>query len=318
MSRNDTRSGSRSGLRPFQQLAYRDVPELPRVAHPYASAQTTDVVVPSSAFGPTRIRVRTFGKGPPLLLVHGFMTSSYSFRYVLDSLGAHYSLYVPDLPGAGESDKPSGSYAPDNIAECIGLLMRELDIYGAPVIGNSLGGYLCMRLAMREPACMKKLLNLHSPGAPTTRMLALRHLMRVLPSTQIVRALVRSGPERWVHRNVHYFDETLKSREEHRTYAAPLRTDDGLRAFTSMLRDTLDVKAMEAFCADLARTPFPIPLMLVYAKEDPMVPPSVGETLRTLVPNARFVQMENASHFAHVDAADRFAALALDFLEPGQ
>jgi pimeloyl-ACP methyl ester carboxylesterase len=60
---------------------------------------------------------------------------------------------------------------------------------------------------------------------------------------------------------------------------------------------------------------FPIPLQLVYAARDPMVPPSVGDRLAALLPDARFVRLERASHFAHVDAPSAFLEAALPFLE---
>ena len=128
--------------------------------------------------------------------------------------------------------------------------------------------------------------------------------------------MARRDPERWVHKNVHYWDETLKSKEEHREYAAPLRTPDGVRAFYRMLAETLAPGAMSAFVKELARLDgrFPIPLQLLYAKEDPMVPPIVGDRLRALLPTAEYARLERGSHFAHVDAPDLFLALALPFL----
>jgi pimeloyl-ACP methyl ester carboxylesterase len=57
-----------------------------------------------------------------------------------------------------------------------------------------------------------------------------------------------------------------------------------------------------------------VPLLLVYAVRDPVVPPIVGQRLRALIPNARFVELDEASHFAHVDAAERFVAACEPFL----
>ncbi len=272
--------------------------------------------VRSRPFGDVEVRVRVYGKGPPLLLVHGFMTSSYSFRYVLEPLGARFTCFVPDLVGAGRSDKPDASYLPDHLATSIGELLSALGIRGAPAIGNSLGGYLMMRLALRDPGATSRLVNLHSPGLPTARMRALSAALTVVGDVEpILRWLVWRSPERWVHRNVHYFDETLKSREEHAEYAAPLRTPEGIRAFARMLTETLDVAEMASFERELAaRRRFPIPLSLVYAARDPMVPPSVGDRFRALLPDARFTRLEDASHFAHVDASDRFVDAVLPFL----
>ncbi|MDF2691925.1 MAG: putative hydrolase, partial [Labilithrix sp.] len=52
------------------------------------------------------VRHKVTGEGPPLVLVHGLMTSSYSWRYVLELLGRRYRVFAPDLVGAGLSDKP--------------------------------------------------------------------------------------------------------------------------------------------------------------------------------------------------------------------
>jgi len=276
------------------------------------------------AFGDVAVHVRVAGRepgtAPPLLLVHGFMTSGYSWRYVLDALGRDFTLYVPDLIGAGRSDKPDGDYHPDHLADSLGLLIDALAIRGTAVIGNSLGGYLCMRLALRDAGAMSRLVNLHSPGLATARNCVLSVAMKVVPFTEaVVRELVWRDPERWVHKNVHYFDETLKSREEHREYARPLREPAGVRAFHHMLRDTLAARAMDTFAATLEALEargesFPIPLQLVYAKADPMVPPSVGRRLRDLIPDAQWVELERGSHFAHVDAPELFLAAVRPFL----
>lgn len=309
---------------PFAQLPFRDVPERPRLHHGYfeTAAETVDVVSP--LLGRVRTHVRRHGQGRPLLLVHGFMTSSYSWRYVLAPLGERFSLYVPDLPGAGRSDKPDRPYTPEALAEHLGALLDVLGIRGCAAIGNSLGGYLAMTLVLREPRALSRLVNLHSPGVPTARMRALRVALDVVPGwKRAVSLAIARSPERWVHRNVHYFDETLKSREEHREYAAPLRTADGLSAFLRMLDETLDVRAMRRFEHTLRERRdrgegFPIPLQLVYARRDPMVPPVVGERLATLLPEAELAWLEDASHFAHVDATDRFLARAVPFLEAGR
>jgi pimeloyl-ACP methyl ester carboxylesterase len=97
-------------------------------------------------------------------------------------------------------------------------------------------------------------------------------------------------------------------------FAAPLDTPAGRRGFYRHLRDTLDAAEMRRFVRALAATTFPIPLLLVYAQRDPMVPPAVGRRLHAAVPTARFVELADASHFAHVDAAERFVAAIDGFL----
>lgn len=290
------------------------MPDAPSVPHRWAETTREDVTIRTDDLGETRIAVHAFGAGPPLVLIHGFMTSGYSFRYVLELLGAKYRLLIPDLPGAGDSAHPDVFMGPDVLARAIIATIDALGVRGARVVGNSMGGYLAMRAALFDPGAIGRLVNLHSPGIPTARMHALRWALRLLPSRFIVDRLVRRDPEKWVHKNVHYYDETMKSREEHRVYSAPLKTAEGRRTFYRHLRDSLDSREMSRFAKALAARPFPIPLCLVYAARDPMVPAIVGQRLRALVPDAQFIELDEASHFAHVDAAPRFVAAIESFL----
>lgn len=303
-------------LKPFKQMQFSSVPDTPRLPHPYFRAEQRQVTVHSAHFGKVKMHVSVFGEGPPLLLLHGLMTASYSFRYVMDTLAKHYTLYIPDLIGGGRSDKPNTSYKPDDLAHSVGELLLELGIWGAPAIGNSMGGYLLMRLVLMEPTAISRLVNLHSPGLPTARMHALS-LVSAFPSAfeLVLESLVRLNPERWVHTNVHYYDETLKSREEHREYASALTSPNGVIGLARHLSDTLSVRQMRRFEETLKKLDsFPVPLLLVYARQDKMVPPIVGERLAKLIPDARIEWLEEASHFAHVDAPEAFLKAAIPFL----
>lgn len=304
----------RAPARPFRQVPYDQVPDEPRLPHRWADATRRDVTIRTEGLGETRIAVREFGAGPPLLLVHGMGTTGYSWRYLLEPLGARFRLLIPDLPGAGDSDHPDRYLGPDVQARALLAVIEALGVRGAPVIANSMGGYLAMRAALIDPGAMSRLVNLHSPGVPTGRMHALRWAMRVLPSWTIVDWLIRRNPERWVHKNVHYFDESLKSKQEQRVYGGPLRERAGRRTYYRQLRDTLDARGMHEFVAAVKGAPFPIPLLLVYAPKDPIVPAIVGDKLAALIPSAQFVRLTTGSHFAHVDAPAHFLAAVDKFL----
>ena len=303
-------------MKPFEQGRFGDLPERPRVSHPFFSIPAQRVVVPSPHFGPVGLSVRRVGQGPPLVCVHGLMTSSYSFRYLIERLQDRFELVLFDLPGAGRSDAPDVPYGPRELADLIGDLMRALGLEGARVLGNSMGGYLGMWLALRRPHAMSRLVNLHSPGLVTARMTALGAALAVPGSRALLDRVVARDPERWAHRNVHYYDETLKSREEAREYAAPLARPEGRRAFARYLADTLSAPAMRDFERSLRALGgrFPVPLRMIYARRDPMVPPAVGARLGAIVSSAELTWLDEGSHFAHVDAPDAFLAQALPFL----
>jgi pimeloyl-ACP methyl ester carboxylesterase len=299
-------------LAPFEQMRFEDLPERPRRPHPFFDAPRERVTVSTPHFGSIELAMRRFGRGPKLVLIHGLMTSSYSWRYVLEPLGEHFELYAPDLPGAGESQAPDVTYGPRELADLIAAFVSAVDARGAPMIGNSMGGYLAMWMVLRHPTVISRLVNLHSPGIVTPRMSALELALGVPLTDKLLDHLVRRDPLKWAFKNVHYYDESLKSREEAREYA--LDSPAKRRAFHHYLHDTMSAATMKELAASVV-DPFPVPLLLTYARRDPMVPPEVGARLAELIKSATFTWLEEGSHFAHVDAPKTFLAAALPFLQ---
>ncbi|MFT7583219.1 MAG: pimeloyl-ACP methyl ester carboxylesterase [Myxococcota bacterium] len=308
-----------NGRKPFARGRFEDLPAVPTRSHTFHQTEARTVTVDAPGWPRLDTHVRVYGSGPPLLLIHGLMTSSYSWRYTFEELGKHYTCYAPDLPGAGRTPAAlRTSYGPQHLARWLAALQRALGIRGCDVIGNSLGGYLCMHLALQDPESIHRLVNLHAPGVLEPRIILLNGILQLPGTKRLLRALVHRDPLRWVHRNVHYYDESYKSLEEAHEYGAPLATDDGCDAFHKYLGETMDPRPMRVFHAELkarrrAHSDFPVPLLLLYAEKDPMVPPRFGHVYAKQIPDAELVWLSQASHFAHVDATARFLGPVLRF-----
>ncbi len=292
--------------RPFRRGRFAALPATPHRAHRFFELPERRVEVASAAFGRVGIHYREQGAGEPLVLVHGLMTTSYSWRYVIDELAERWRVVAIDLPGCGRSDKPAARYGAPELAAFLVELVGALGLRGCRVVGNSMGGYLCMRAALADAGAFGRVVNIHSPGVPDWRYRALGGLLGAPGVASALAWWIMRAPQRWAHRNVHYFDETLKSIEEAAEYGDPLATLDGARAFVGYLKDAFAPRDIAAFIAELERRRaanerFPVPLLLVYSRQDPLVPPSVGERLHALVPDAPLVWLEDTSHFAHVD-----------------
>ncbi len=303
-----------SAIQPFRRGRFAELPATPRRPHRYFETRACAVEVQSAPFGRVNIHYRELGAGPPLLLVHGLMTTSYSWRYVIDGLARHFRVIAPDLPGCGRSDKPPRGYSGAALAAFLLELQQALGVRGCAVVGNSMGGYLCMRAALADPGAFARVVNLHSPGPVDGRYRALHALLSVPGVRAALAAWVRRAPQRWAHRNVHYFDESLKSLEEAAEYGDPLATREGARAFVQYLYETFAPRDLGDFITALGATRFPVPLLLLYARQDPLVPPSVGAVLHRLVPEAALVWLEETSHFAHVDTPEQVMPHLRDFL----
>ena len=92
------------------------------------------------------------GKGPAVLLIHGFPLNRQMWQPQLQPLAdAGYRVIAPDLRGFGASDAPAGGYSMEGFADDIIALMDALQIERAVIGGMSMGGYILMNLLERYP-----------------------------------------------------------------------------------------------------------------------------------------------------------------------
>lgn len=104
------------------------------------------------------LTVRTEGRGPPLVLVHGLGGDHTVWNQVLPRLTAGRTLLVPDLRGHGRSPSPAGSsYSfPELEADLLDLLDRR-SIEATDLVGLSAGGFLALQFALDHPDRVRRL-----------------------------------------------------------------------------------------------------------------------------------------------------------------
>lgn len=91
------------------------------------------------------------GKGPALLLLHGWPEFWLAWEPLMRLLADRYTLVAPDLRGFGDSDKPSGPFGPDDHASDILALLDALGIRQIGVVGHDVGGAAMQPLARKNP-----------------------------------------------------------------------------------------------------------------------------------------------------------------------
>ncbi len=92
------------------------------------------------------------GSGSPLVLLHGFVDTWRTWELVLPALEARHDVLAPTLAGHAGGPEIVGETAASAIVDAVERSMDQAGFASAHVVGNSLGGYIALQLAMRGRA----------------------------------------------------------------------------------------------------------------------------------------------------------------------
>jgi pimeloyl-ACP methyl ester carboxylesterase len=120
----------------------------------------------SATVSGVKIHYLTEGKGPPVVLLHGFGETSHMWRPLIAPLARDHLVVAPDLRGIGGSDKPDGGYDKKTMAADIHGLVQSLGLGRAQVVGHDVGLMVAYAYAAQYPDEVEKvaLLDAFLPG----------------------------------------------------------------------------------------------------------------------------------------------------------
>ena len=118
-----------------------------------------------------RVHVRCAGEGKPLVLLHG-LGGPLMWQRVIEPLASHFLVITIDLPGFGDSECPQQPFSTKDYAELLFLLLKELNIRKAEIVGVSYGGQIAVEFATWYRDEVEQLVLIASTGlAPRSSVL---------------------------------------------------------------------------------------------------------------------------------------------------
>ena len=229
-----------------------------------------------------RVRYLVAGEGEPVVLVHGLSGSTRWWSRNVPALAEHYRVHLVNLPGFGAIRRPGRRFV---LAEAAAWLLAWIDAVGLEsvhLVGHSMGGYLSLKLAARRPEAIRKLVLVDPAGVPSGRTM-LGHLVPLLLAARYATPAF------------------LPVLARDALYAGPL----------TLLRTARDLLA-EDVRGDLRR--IRAPTLLLWGKNDTLIPPSAGELIRAQIPDSRLLVIEGAGHNPMFDRPREFDRALLAFL----
>ena len=260
-----------------------------------------------------RMRYLRGGAGPPLVLIHGLIGYSFSWRFNLAAFAPHATLFAVDLPGMGFSDRsPTMGCGLPAAAEHLLRFFDEAKIGSADVLGTSHGGGLAMALAAMAEGRVRRLI-LVAPVNPWSRhgRLLAPLLARVPGSGRLQPLLLRLGPlHRFLLRR-QYSDPRRISPGTLEGYRAALQIPGTLDCARRVLHGWRgDLRELERILPRIAH----IPTLLVWGSRDGVVSPASARPLLRNFAHAELVMLEGAGHVPYEELPEAFNRAVIGFL----
>lgn len=232
------------------------------------------------------IHYETFGRGKPIVFVHGWLGSWRYWVPVMDAFSVNYRTYALDLWGFGDSDKGKEKYDIDTYVELLTAFMDDLGIWRSPLVGHTLGAAIATRLATQHP---DRVSNVLAVCLPLTAEAINRKLLTAGPNDTLARLF-------W-HRQRPYTEvETGASKAAKNVLALTIQSVARLD-----LREALDE--------------IDVPLLTVYGGKDTVIDPAQADELEKNHYAARSIVLNRSYHFPMLDETAKFTRLLQDFMD---
>jgi pimeloyl-ACP methyl ester carboxylesterase len=234
------------------------------------------------------------GKSKPVVLLHGFAVSHWCFRHIIPGLAEGSDVIAIDLPGSGESDRPSPAEyrydAPAYMETVLGVL-DALGLERASLLGHSMGGGVALYTAARRPERVDRVIAIDPLCYPYRLPLEGRALLVPVIGPAIFQAFFSRPVVRNYMRRQVYRDPTLATEEWVDYLWERLNRPGGIAAVHASLQ----------FCHDpgvIARTVRAIrsPTLILWGDEDKVFPASFGSRLQTDIAGSELHVLRECGH----------------------
>jgi len=258
------------------------------------------------------------GSGEPLLLIHGANIGWPQWYKNIDELAKHFTVFAIDLPGAGDSTKID-FHKVDIFKEFVDIVdafvMTEISDKKIAIIGASIGGWIALKLAIDNKPYINKVI-LSNPLGLTTYMplkfrpVAVKQWAKLISKTALKPDRNNKNLEKFM-RGV-FYDKDLVLEPEFIDYFYELSQTSHNLMFISRLAHPLGMRKELYLANDLRKIRAPV--MLIWGKQDPLMPYSKVRQNFKLIPHAKIEVLPQTGHMPPIEDNKKFNELAISFL----
>ncbi len=266
--------------------------------------------------GPLRLAVFEKGQGRPILLLHGFASSSYTWHAIIPELAKNHRVIAIDLRGFGASDKPlDDHYSIEDQAEAVRAFIEQEDLRNLTIIGHSFGGGVTLTLvlkSMQEPKPRIRNIVLIDTIAYRQPIPIFFRLLEVPVLGEVGMALVPPEVQATQGLRLAYYDKNKISARDVAEYANNLYSPAAKHALKKTVEQIVpsNIDEMAARYPDIK-----IPALILWCAQDKVVPVRYGRRLHADMRTAEFTVFDNCGHMPQEEKPADTAAAIQAFLK---
>ncbi len=245
----------------------------------------------------TGLYCEIYGRGNPILFLHGMGGSTYSWRYMIAPFSGQNRVILLDLRGQGKSPKPDDKhYSIVEQGELVYQFIVEHKLRNLTLVGNSYGGavslLLAIRLSAQRQSRLSKLVLIDSGGYPDYLPDYLKIIrtpilgwlaVHLIPAKLQIRIVLKKS----------YYDPSKITEAQVKAYAKPITDRGGRHALLQIGKQAIPRDIQDYI--DKYPT-ISVPTLILWGDDDRVLPPLIGERLDAAIPISRMEYIKFAGH----------------------
>lgn len=249
--------------------------------------------------------------GNKVILLHGGGGYIELWKHNISELAKQHHVYAFDMVGAGRSDKLDADYTFDFMAQFTRDYMKALDISKASLIGTSAGGGVALTLTLNFPELVDRLILVGSAGLGKDINFLLR--LTTLPGLgKLFSSPSKSGVAMLCKQAV--YDSKLISDEIVEEFYQMATLPGAAEATLNVGRSNFNIWGQFYQPIVERLQTIAAPTLIIWGREDPMVPVTHAENAAKAIRNARLEIIEECGHWSSIEYPQKFNQLVLEFL----
>jgi pimeloyl-ACP methyl ester carboxylesterase len=248
------------------------------------------------------------GTGSPLILVHGFAGSLYTWRHLIPLLAGNYTVYAYDMLGFGFSDKPpDGNYEMQDQGRLLIDFMEALNLPSARLVGHSMGGVVIACAAIEAPLKVESLVMIEPGFYTKTGPEFLNHLFFPLDRLMAKQFYSRGMRKRFLTGS--FYNKSLVTDEVIDAYMQPTRTPHAIDALANMM-GRVGLKQYPGIAEKVTR-----PTLIVWGQRGAGDTLEIAKRIQKEIASSQLAPVKECGHYVQEERPGELAEIIRAYLK---